>query len=736
MRFFGNKSVLVALVGLAFSAMVWIIALWPGDPLQRIDRLVFDSYQRILPRQWADSPITVVDIDERSIRALGQWPWPRSTVADLTDRLGQLGAATIVFDIVFSEPDRTSPLKALDLLRQAGAMVIVPNRTDMLDNDIALARAFERNRVVTGMVFADEATSDPPPPKAGHGFSGTVPTGLMKKGRKAVRNLPLLDEAAMGIGEFGFLATGDGIVRKAQLLKPANGNWYPALAVETLRVAQGAGGFKIKASDGSGEIDVGDHAIVSIQVGAFEVPTDRVGAIDIYHSHAASKPTLSVIDVLSPPSAQQASDRIKGLVEGRVVLIGTSAQGLLDLRATPLEPIVPGVTIHAEIIDQIISGTYISRPDYAKGVELLMAILTSLVLVLLLPRLKTLGDALATTTMLAIAIGTFWIMFAEYQLLFSPVVAILSLLAAYAAGSTAELLVTEKEGRFVRDAFGRYLAPALVEKLADDPSQLQLGGEERELTLLFCDIRGFTSLSEGLDPTELTALLNDFLTPMTEALLERGATIDKYMGDAIMAFWNAPIAQEDHRQQACEGLLDMRSALIDLNAMAARPIAIGIGLNTGPCCVGNLGSSQRFNYSAIGDAVNVASRIEGLTKFYGLDNLVSEETLMHSEGLVTFEIDLVSVVGREEPLRVFTIAGRISERREYDLAKLQDRHQAMLQLYREGETKGAMGALDQASEIAPPELHYLYALYRERLDDLATNGVPEGWDGVYRATSK
>ena len=382
----------------------------------------------------------------------------------------------------------------------------------------------------------------------------------------------------------------------------------------------------------------------------------------------------------------------------------------------------------------------LSRPDFALGVELGVAILAVLILLVLLPILNSVGDALSAFSLSAIVIGAFWYAFSQHHLLLSPLVPVLSILAAYAAGGAADLLLTEKEGRFVREAFSHYLSPAMVDKLADNPDALTLGGEEKELTVLFCDIRGFTSLSEGLDPVELTELLNNFLTPMTTTLLEQGATIDKYMGDAIMAFWNAPIDQADHRQRACEGLLKMREALTTLNASKNRPIAIGIGLNTGSCCVGNLGSSQRFNYSAIGDTVNVSSRVEGLTKQYGLDNLVTHETLEGTTGLASLEIDQVSVVGREQPLTIYTLLGDESLKNSVKFKAHAKTHMKMLDAYKLGDVESGIANMALAGRMAEKlenvSLLNLYAIYGERFADMRENGVPADWDGVFVATDK
>ena len=312
----------------------------------------------------------------------------------------------------------------------------------------------------------------------------------------------------------------------------------------------------------------------------------------------------------------------------------------------------------------------------------------------------------------------------------------LSLVASYAVGSAANLVATEKDGRFIRNAFAHYLAPALVERLASDPEQLTLGGEERELTLLFCDIRGFTSLSESMSPVELTQFLNDFLTPMTTALLNRQATIDKYMGDAIMAFWNAPLSQQDHQRLACQGVLDMQMELVELNKRAPHTLEIGIGLNTGQCCVGNLGSNQRFNYSAVGDAVNVASRVEGLTKNYGLDNLIVEETMMGLEGFAFLEIDLVSVVGRDQPLRIFTLLGGSDLAESERFQHLQKYQALLLEAYRAGEIASAVEYLNNVRAMNFRELDKFTELFSARLSQFLSEGVPKSWDGVFKATEK
>ncbi|MGB7285913.1 MAG: adenylate/guanylate cyclase domain-containing protein, partial [Salaquimonas sp.] len=617
-------------------------------------------------------------------------------------------------------------------LRDAGAEITLPDQSADLDNDLIFAKAIERNRVVTGLVLSDFSTQEPPLPKAGHGFSGSEPPGMMKPSSGSIRNLEIFDNAAAGIGVFSlaseFLA--DGIIRDVRLLTGVGGSFYPTLAMEALRVAQGAGGFKLKSSDGSGEVDLGSLRMVSVQVGAIDVPTNEFGDMPIYHSMAASKPAVSIRSLMFPEEKGVSEDVLRGAIEGKIAIVGASAEGLLDLRSTPLEAVVPGVYIHADIMDQILSGSYLVRPDYAKGVELISAIVAVLFLLAIRPFVNSVIGGLSALIICATAIILFWLQFSQQLQLFSPVVILASAIFSYGFASAAMFFLTEKEGKFLRGAFSQYLAPTLVDQLARNPENLLLGGEEKELTLLFCDIRGFTSLSENLNPTELTELLNSFLTPMTGILLNNGATIDKYMGDAIMAFWNAPIDQPDHRDRACKSVVEMRRALIKLNEERGLNIQIGVGLNTGPSCVGNLGSAQRFSYSAIGDAVNVASRIEGLTKQYGLDNLASAETLKNVSNLSALEIDQVSVVGRTEPVSIYHLA----KRAPYN--QLREDHEAMISAYRSGKIKAAKRSLAKLRKIAPQELQKFYMVYEERLTSLAKNGLPKNWDGVFNAVEK
>ena len=662
--------------GMVALACVVLLSLSPLSPFERLQVQVFDTYQRLAPRPHGGTPVTIVDLDEESIQRIGQWPWPRSTLAQIVDRLGQLGAATIAFDIVFSEPDRTSPARVLEGLELGDVITSSGIDLDALDNDRRFAEALTRNPTVTGALLSPEIDDPAPVSKTGLSFGGANPTEYLPDAGGALANLPLFDGAAFGLGVLNFNPQFDGVVRRVPLLAKSGDIILPSLAVEALRVAQGAQGLQARGTGASGEADTGLAAMVAMRVGNFVVPTNADGSLWVYYTDGTGARILPAHTL----TETEVDPAVADAIAGHIVLIGASAQGLRDQRATPMSASVAGVTIHAEIIDQIFSGVSLSRPDWALGLELFATVVLSLLAIAVIPFLSVAGNTLWALLLGGGTVVACWFAFLEQQILLDPVLPVTAILVSFGAASAARLLVTENQERFVRQAFGQYLAPTLVQQLAKHPDRLTLGGENRELTLLFCDIRGFTKISEGLDPSELTELLNNFLTPMTDVLLESGATIDKYMGDAIMAFWNAPIAQEDHAKRACRAALQMETGLNELNASLTHKINIGIGLNTGICCVGNLGSTQRFNYSAIGDAVNVAARIESLTKQYGVSNLIAETTAAGAPDVAKLEVDRVRVVGRAEPLTILTMPSE-ADLDGQDFGRLAERHMAFMDCY-------------------------------------------------------
>ena len=561
--------------GLLTIALVIAAAYSPFSPLDRLNYLVFDTYQKLRPRPATESAVAVVDIDDESIRQFGQWPWSRTVLAKVIDRLAAAGASAIGLDIVLSEPDRTSPALAVAQLKGQGFQITFPGSAAELDHDRILAASFAKAPVVAGLVLSSGVMKPPPLPKAGFAFAGDSPAAYLPSYPGSVRNLTILDDAAPGIGVFSFPPAEDGVVRQIPLVSRYGENFYPTLSVEALRIAQGASSIIVRSTGASSELDTGHAGMTALKVGALEVPTGPDGKIWVYYSREPSSQIVPVHRVLS-----ESDQELQSQVEGRIVLVGTSAVGLRDLVSTPLRAGLPGVLVHAEIIDQIINGKFLSRPDWAVGLEIAVAICLGLLVLLFLPWLSTLANVLVAAAALALSVGFGWLAFANYDLLLSPILPAQVCLLTYGVASGVRLLLSESESRYIRNAFSHYLSPAMVEQLVENPDALVLGGENRELTILFCDIRSFTSISETMEPTQLTVFLNNFLTPMTNVLMESGATIDKYIGDAIMAFWNAPIDVPGHRQRACESVLKMLEALGKLNETLEKPVRIGVGLNS------------------------------------------------------------------------------------------------------------------------------------------------------------
>ena len=714
---------------------------WASEPavLTQIRLIVFDSYQRLDPRPYQPAPVRIIDIDDTSLSRLGQWPWPRTMVAWLIDRLRELGAASIAFDIVFAEPDRTSPrnlavqwedLPKDDPLRQR--LAALP------DHDEVLAEAIRNANVVTGFVLTQLPAEREPVAKGTYATAGDDPRQYLPHFRGAVADLPALEAAAKGNGSFNDIPDLDGVTRRVPLVLALGDRLYPSLAAEALRVAQGARTYIVKSTGASGVLAFGEHTGVnSVKIGAFVVPTDPTGEVWIHYTRPVPERYIPAWKVLEP-------DFDGSLVKDHIVFIGTSAAGLMDLRSTPLEPAAPGVAVHAQIIEQILLGDHLERPDWARGAELFYMLAIGLILMVRLPKVGAQWTAAVGAAAMAAAVSGSLNVYSAYKLLLDPVDPALVVLLVYISSSAMLYLRTETERRRVRTAFSRYLAPSVVEQLASHPERLKLGGEMRDMTLLFCDIRGFTTISEGLDAQGLTSFINRFLTPMTNLILAAGGTIDKYMGDAIMAFWNAPLDVPDHAARGCRAALSMRAELVRLNAAwrkdaagrAFEDVHIGIGLNTGVCCVGNMGSDQRFDYSVLGDDVNLASRLEGQSKVYGVDIVIGERTAVEAPGFASLELDLIRVKGKTRPVRIHALIGDESVKETSAFAALQADHDALILAYRERRWTEARRRIGACRAQAPEMMQAFYTLYEERIAAYEADPPPVDWDGVYVALTK
>jgi adenylate cyclase len=754
---FGRSTAPRAPIVVAFLVLLNALLLRIADPpvLNRLRDIAFDNFQRINPRERAeDLPVRIVDIDEAALAEYGQWPWPRTLLATLVEKLAAKGAAVIAFDVVFAEPDRTSlgrvvkdlPADALtDELRRLAEKVP--------DNDEVFAAAIRQAPVITGFGFDAKGSGKPPrrfsgvAHNSGEKNAASVPqliAQFIPQQTGAVKTIDLLESAAKGNGSVT-TEVESAIVRQVPMLFRLAGqrdeDLYPALALEALRVAQGASTYLVRWSGAQGFESFGERTGVgAIRVGNAEIHTDARGRVTLYDTGHLQQRFVSALDVLKDTVPSEK-------IEGQIVFVGTSAVGLKDLRNTPLQNSVPGVEIHAQIVEQVLTQTFLERPDYADGAEFVYLAAIGLIFVILLPRLPAATMALVAALFVTIGVAVPWIAFTRISLLFDPIYPSVTLAAIYVSGSALSFMRAERDRREIRGAFNLYLSPDQVEAVVRNPDLLALGGEQREITVMFTDVRGFTTISEQFDPQGLTRFMNRFLTPMTELIQVRKGTIDKYIGDAIMAFWNAPVDVPNHAGRGCETALAMQARLAELNAEWQAeaeaegrphiPVTIGVGLNTGEATVGNFGSTQRIQYSCLGDKVNLASRLEGLCKTYVVGIIIGETTRLQAADLAAVELDLVMVKGRTEPARIFGLIGDAAMTPRPEYRTLLERQAAFLKLYRAGAFAEALPVIVECAEAAHAVdwRQGYYEMMRERIARLIGDPPPD-WNGVYVATEK
>ena len=736
----GPRLLYVLIVGMVILAAL-ALRVWDPTPVARLRSLVFDAYQRLDPRAFDPAlPVRIIDVDEESLKRIGQWPWPRTVLAELVDKLAAGGAAAIGFDMVFPEPDRMSPANTLRYWPQSDALAGLREEVEKLpSNDQVFAEAIGKGPVVLGFIASPDATSLPET-KAGFAHGGDDPVLFAPHYPGAAASLTELQDKAQGAGSLNWIPEEDQIIRRMPMLVSVGDTLYPALSAEMLRLAQGASTYLVKSSGASGEKAFGEKTgIVAVKVGEFEVPTEANGQMWIRFTPETKQRYLPAWKVLN---GEIGADELSG----RILIIGTSAAGLLDLRATPLDASVPGVSLHAQAIEQILQGSFLQRPDFATPAELLFILVLGTLIAVLIYRLGAAGSAVLGGLAIAGVVGVSWYAFDVLGWLVDPVYPAIALTAIYLAGTLFVFLRTERERNRVRHAFSHYMAPALVERLADDPSRLKLGGETRDMTLLFSDVRGFTTISEGLDAEELTRFLNSLFTPLSNIILDEQGTIDKFMGDAVMAFWNAPLDDAAHPSHACSAALRMMAEMESLNARwreeaeakgrAFKPVRLGIGLNTGICCVGNLGSETRFDYSVIGDNVNVASRLEGQSKTYDVGTVVGQSTTARAPEFAFLELDLLKVKGKTEATRIFALLGDNALKQSNGFIHLAKRHAEFLARFRAKEWDAAESLARECEQMNTARLDHLYALYRERIAYFRINPPPADWDGTAEALSK
>jgi len=710
---------LILTVALLFVA----VALRIADPeaVARLRLSVFDSYLALAPRPLPEAlPVRIVDIDEASLKRVGQWPWPRTHIARIIDRLKEAGARTITLDLILAEPDRLSPEAFAKQFAEVPELApLVGEASSLPSNDARLAAAIAAAPVVLGFAGSG-GTEKPPPPRAHFVLAGDDPQGFVPSFSGAISDLAILSARAPGLGAVNWIPRRDQIIRRVPLLVSAAGTLYPSLPLETLRIALKETTVFVRSSGGSRLMSFGQRTgVETVSVGRTVMPTDPNGELWLRLSRHDARRYISAHRILD--GSYDAEE-----IAGRDILIGTSAVGLLDLRATPLDAAVPGVEIHAQALEQMLSGDHLSRPALATGAELLFLVALGAVVAWMIYHIGAVAAAAVGALAIVAVFAGSWLAYTHAGFLFDPVYPALAILLLYLATSLNTYIETESDRNRVRSAFSHYVAPQLVEELARNHDKLKLGGEMREVSVLFADVRGFTKISEGMSAEELIRFLNRLFTPLSDVILAARGTIDKFMGDAVMAFWNAPLADPRHAHNACAAALGMLKELDKLNAAWAEEalrageevarVRIGIGLNTGACCVGNVGSPQRFDYSILGDVVNTASRLEEATKTYGVPIIAGARTANAARGLAFLEIDAAMMRGKEHPQRIFALLGDEAVASSERFRRLADAHGALMAAMAAGDLAAAHAKLDACRQLGWPELGGLLDAYARRLD--------------------
>lgn len=718
------------------------------DVLQRLDDIIYDARLRATMPRTLDERIVIVDIDEKSLAEVGRWPWGRNRLAQLVDELfdGQK-AALLGFDVVFAEPDESSGLKRLRQLSQAelkdqpGFVERLGQLQATLDYDAAFARSLEKRPVVMGYYF----TSD----RDGR-TSGVLPAPVMQKQALQGRpirftswngygsNIEQLAKAAPMGGFFNSITESDGVVRSVPLLAEYKGEYYESLSLAMFRML--AGLPRIEPGFPQERILAKNyHLLESILLKqrdqTLAIPVDeRVSALVPYRGpggvQGGSFRYVSAADVLArrlPP----------GSLNNKIVLLGTTAPGLLDLRVTPVGETYPGVETHANVISGFLDGKVFVKPDYVIGFEVIVLVLSGLLLAFALPLLSATRAVLLSVAVVALLVGlNFWLYLGSGLVL--PLAASLVMsLTAFALNMSYGYFVESRSKRELAHLFGTYVPPELVDEMVKDPDSYSMAAASKELTVMFCDMRGFTKMSETMEPTQLQALLNDVFSRLTDLIRANRGTIDKYMGDCVMAFWGAPVELPNHAHLAVKTALEMSNAVRKINeehrAKGLPEIGIGIGLNTGNMCVGDMGSDIRRSYTVIGDAVNLGSRLEGLSKAYGVDIVVSESTRKQAPDFAWQELDRVRVKGKEQAVAIFWPLGPLDRVEAAHQAELKT-WSAFLKAYRAQDWDQCdvqMLNLQRANAKK-----YLYQLYSERVASMRLLPFDPDWDGATNFETK
>ncbi len=695
----------------------------------------------------AGDETVIVTIDEKSLSELGRWPWPRSILAKLVDVLKGYGAKAVGFDIVFAEPDTNSSLNTVtDLsnemknagIRDARLSSLLDEKRKLADTDASLARSIERAKNVTLGYFFHITSKE-----VGHLTEQQIAAGEERiansrfqmirrskdhdqspliKAFAAQPSLHQLTNVSENSGYFNAFPDSDGTIRWLPLVIQFRDNYYTSLALSLL----------VQYLDWPMVVlNMAEFGVESIRVDKLRIPTDESGRLLInYLGPTRTFPHYAISDVLQ---GRLPAETFKG----KIVLVGATATGIYDMRVTPFSPVYPGVEIHATVIDNILHRNFLVHSGWTKFLDICTIILVGLIMGLAIPRVKAVAGIALSVALIGAFIAANTALFVRYNVWLNMIYPVLTMMTIYLGITVYRYVTEEREKKKIRGAFQYYLTASVINEILKDPSKLKLGGDKKHLSVMFSDIRGFTGISEKLTPEELVRLLNEYLTAMTDVVFKYDGLLDKYIGDAIMAVFGAPLDQPDHALRACRTALEMMSELKRLRekwAAEGRPdVNIGVGVNTGDMVVGNMGSEMRFDYTVMGDSVNLASRLEGTNKEYRTNIIISEFTYESIRNeLFCRELDAVRVKGKKLPVRIYELLGEKKDAAEWQ--ECVGRFETGLAKYREGLWDEAIAAFRNVLEVRPED--YPARLYIERCEALKKNPPEGAWDGVFTMMKK
>ena len=727
----GLSALFVGLISAHVGGLIHIA------PMQRAEAWLYDVWLKRTAPVGLDDRIAILDIDEASLKSVGRWPWSRDTMTALVDKLfDHYSVGAVGFDVVFAEPDTSSGLDSLEQLAKndlAGSrdfQAALKQLAPRLDYDARFARSLAARPISLGYYFIPEGYGDaksgslPLPSLPLTAFSPMQPGVPPATGYGA--NLPAFQNAAQGAGFFNMRADEDGTARQMHMVAPYGAGYFQSLSASTLRVA--FGGDPLVAGVETSSLLGRHYTAPWVEVGGIRVPLSADGTVHVPYRAGSPFPYISAAQVLAgkAPLAQ---------LENRIVLLGSTAPGLADLRVTPFSNAFPGVEIHANLIAGMLDGTTLSTPPWAGDAQLVAVLILGALLTGVLLRFGPVIGLVTSIGLLALLFAAYAAAWARFWVvpMAAPMITVLGL---YALNTAYGFFAETRNKRQMTKLFGQYVPPELAAEMSQDPAHYTMDGQSRDMTVLFSDIRGFTNFSEKLSPTELAEVLNAYLSTMTRIVQKQRGTIDKYIGDAIMAFWNAPVDLSDHATRAVQTALDMQAALPQLNqefaARAWPDVQIGVGVNTGRMSVGNMGSEFRMSYTVMGDAVNLGSRLEGITKQYGVGILVTQPTVEADPAHAFMKIDDVRVKGKETPVAIYEPLGSKADLDEAVQKNAAD-FEAAFARYQAQEWDAAESALRNLNARAPRKL---YDIYLERIAHFREASPPADWDGVFVYTTK